>query len=333
MQKLFLIAVTLLILTFSTTLSAQEGYKDDTPTTPPASGEIGSDKMEETPEFPTVTKFIANQLYVKPGFDIVGVETSLGHETRPAFQVIIPNVEKDDVLKAWEKLMKDYGADVEETEAVIVAENARVKGISSKPMNIYAKAQQKIEGSGLVAIFETGKDEYVGDDLKMNEGVELLMSAFATNFAKEDAEDRLKSVEKSLKDLENLLDKLKRQNENYRKDIIRSKGDIAESESTIDMAKQKQELTETVIEAHEESEAYLDDEMAAKQLKKQNKELKKIERTKKRSSKNIDKEKQDIIENEQNIEENERQQKMIQEAIMNQRQEVKNAQKYLKLFE
>ncbi len=333
MQKLFLIAATLLILTLSTTLSAQEGYEDDSSTTPPESEEIGSNETDETPEFPSITKFIATQLYAKPDFEVVGVETSLGHEVRPAFQVVIPNVETDDALKAWEKLMKSYGADVEETEAIIVAENARIKDISSKPLNIYAKAQQKIEGSGIVAIFETDKDEYVGDDLKMNGGIELLMSNFATTFAKEDAEERLKSVEKSLKGLESLLDKLKRQNENYRKDIIRSKGGIAESKSAIDMAKQKQELTETVIEAHEESEAYLDDEMAAKELKKQNKELKKIEKTKKRSSKNIDKEQQDILENEQNIEENERQQKMIQEAIMNQRQEVKNAQKYLKLFE
>ena len=64
-----------------------------------------------------------------------------------------------------------------------------------------------------------------------------------------------------------------------------------------------------------------------------NRELKKLDRTKERSYKNIDKDKQAIIEAEENIEENEKQQKMVQEAIVNQHQEVRNAQQYLKLFE
>lgn len=330
MNRLSLIITVLFLFATTTnhTIFAQEGYTDDSPTA------VSTDKnITDGTEFPSITDYASQQTYVKPTYNVVGVETSLGHETRPAFMVVIPNTEPDDAAKAWEKYMKKHGADVEETEAMIVAEGARISDVHDKSINVYAKVQQKVEGTGVVAIFETGKEEFLGDDKRVDEGVEMLMANFALNFAKEDAEDRLKNVEKALKDLENMLDKLKRQNEGYHKDIVKAKGDIAEAKGTIQMTKQQEELTESIIEAHEETEAYKEDELAAKELKKKNKELKKLDRTKERSYKNIDKEKQAIIEAEENIEENERQQKMVQEAILNQHQEVRNAQQYLKLFE
>jgi len=330
-MRRFSLTITVLFLLFSFNIAfAQEGYTEDSPEVPNEKVKIRSG--DESP-FPSINEFAAEQTYVKPTFEVTGVETSLGHETRPAFHVIIPNTETDDVAKAWEKFMKGYGAKIDEKEAVMEANGAKIKGISAKSMNVYAKFQQKVEGSALVAMFETGKDEFIGDDRQLNTGVELLMSNFATSFAKEDAQVRLKNVEKALKDLENLMDKLKRQNENYRKNIVKSKGGIAEAKGTIDMAKQQKELTQSSIEAQEESEAYLEDDIAAKELKKKAKELKKLDRTKDRSIKNIDKKEQAIIENEENIAENEKQQKMVTEAIINQRQEVQNAQRYLKLFE
>lgn len=328
-MRRFPLIITILFL-FSSTLSllAQESYTDDAPRA------VSTDKyIQKGLKFPSVNEFSEQQTYLKPTYDVVGVETSLGHETRPAFQVVVPNTEPDDVAKAWEKYMKKQGADVDETEAVIVAKGARISDVHDKSINVYAKVQQKVEGTGLIAMFETGKEEFLGDDAKMHEGVELMMANFAINFAREDAEERLKTVEKSLKNLENMLDKLKRQNEGYHKDIVKAKGDIAEAKGTIEMTKQQKELTENVIEAHEETEAYLEDELAAKELKKKNKELKKLDKTKERSYKNIDKEEQAIIEAQENIEENEKQQKMIQEAILNQHQEVRNAQQYLKVFE
>ncbi|MGB1240905.1 MAG: hypothetical protein ACPG49_00180 [Chitinophagales bacterium] len=330
MRRFFLtITVSFLLFNFNTVF-AQEGYTDDSPEVP--NKKVKASSSDESP-FPSINEFAAEQTYIKPTFEVTGVETSLGHETRPAFHVIIPNTETDDVAKAWEKMMKGYGAKTDEKEAIIEANGAKIKGISSKPINVYAKFQQKVEGSGLVAIFETGKEEFMGDDRQIAEGVEMLLSNFATSFAKEDAQVRLKNVEKELKDLENLLDKLKRQNEGYHKNIVKSKGGIAQAKGTIDMTKQQKELTQSSIEAQEESEAYLEDDVAAKELKKKTKELKKLEKTKERSIKNIDKKEQAIIENEENIEENEKQQKMITEAIINQRQEVQNAQKYLNLFE
>ncbi|MEZ4886724.1 MAG: hypothetical protein R3E32_18495 [Chitinophagales bacterium] len=328
----FLITLLFLVISSSPVIFAQEGYPEGSPEA------VSTDKdkvigTDEYPKFPSINEFTAQQTYIKPTFEVIGVETSLGHDTRPAFQVIVPNQEPDDVAKEWEKFMKKYGADVDETEATIDAKGARISDIASKSMNVYTKIQQKVEGTGVVAIFETDKEEYIGDDLQMNKGIEMLMSNFAMNFAKEDAQERLKNVEKSLKDLENLMDKLQRQNEGYHKDIVKAKGDIAEAKGTIDMTKQQKELTENIIDAHQESEAYLEDDVAAKELKKQNKELKKLEKTKEKSYKNIDKEEQTIIEAKENIEENERQQKMVQEAIINQRQEVRNAQQYLKVFE
>jgi len=328
MNKFPLIIIVLFLLQTSNNLFAQEGYTDDSPQV------ISTDKtFTKGIKNPSITEFAAQQKYVKPTYEVIGVETSLGHETRPAFMVVLPNVEPNDAAKAWGKYMKKQGGDIEETEAIIVANGAKITNIHNKSINVYAKVQQKVEGTGLVAMFETGKEEFLGDDTKNREGVELLMSNFAVNFAREDAEERLKTVEKSLKSLENLLDKLKRQNEGYHKDIVKAKGGIAEAKGTIEMTKQQKELTESVIDAHEETETYLEDDLAAKELKKKNKELKKLDRTKDRSYKNIDKQEQAIIEAEENIEENERQQKMVQEAILNQHQEVRNAQQYMKVFE
>ena len=267
-----IITVLFLFATTHHTIFAQEGYTDDSPTA------VSTDKnITDGTEFPSITDYASQRTYVKPTYEVVGVETSLGHKTRPAFMVVIPNTEPDDAAKAWEKYMKKHGADVEETEAVIVAEGARISDVHNKSINVYAKVQQKVEGAGVVAIFETGKEEFLGDDKRVDEGVEMLMANFALNFAKEDAEERLKNVEKALKNLENLLDKLKRQNEGYHKDIVKAKGDIAEAKGTIQMTKQQEELTESIIEAHEETEAYKEDELAAKELKKKNKELKKLE--------------------------------------------------------
>ncbi|MGB1242715.1 MAG: hypothetical protein ACPG49_09345 [Chitinophagales bacterium] len=328
MRRLALIITVLFLFNSSLSILAQEGYTDDSPRA------VSTDKnIQKGLKLPSVNEFSAQQTYLKPTYDIVGVETSLGHETRPAFQIVVPNTEPDDVAKAWEKYMKKQGADVDETEAIIVAKGAKISSVHDKSINVYAKVQQKVEGTGLIAMFETGKEEFLGDDVKAHDGVEMLMANFAINFAREDAEERLKTVEKSLKGLENLLDKLKRQNEGYHKDIVKAKGGIAEAKGTIEMTKQQKELTENVIEAHEETETYLEDDLAAKELKKKNKELKKLDKTKKRSYKNIDKEEQEIIEAQENIEENERQQKMVQEAILNQHQEVRNAQQYLKVFE
>ena len=331
MQKFSLIISVFFFLFSSLAVFAQENYSDDSPTTP--NEEVSAEPTEEQPTFPSIAEFAAQQTYIKPTFEVIGLETSLGHDIRPAFQVIIPNVETSDASKAWMKMMKSYGADVEEKEAIIVAEGARIKRVQDRAVNVYAKFQQKVEGSGVVAIFETGKDEFAGEDIEMNEGVETLLSDFATDFAKEDAEQRLKTVEKELKNLENLLDKLKRQNEGYHKSITKSEGGIAKSEGTIDQSKQQQEITESSIEMQEESETYLENEEAAKALKKQERELKKLERTKERNRKNIDRQEQNIVKNKENIVENGLQQVMVQEAIVNQRQEVRNAKKYLKLFE
>ena len=171
-MRRFFLTITVLFLMFNfNNAFAQEGYTDDSPEVP--NKKIKTPSSDESP-FPSINEFAAEQTYVKPTFEVVGVETSLGHDTRPAFQVIIPNTETDDVAKAWEKLMKGYGAKTDEKEAVIEANGAKIKGISSKSINVYAKVQQKVEGSGLTAIFETGKEEFIGDDRQLSTGVEVL---------------------------------------------------------------------------------------------------------------------------------------------------------------
>ncbi|MCC6724162.1 MAG: hypothetical protein IT258_06590 [Saprospiraceae bacterium] len=139
------------------------------------------------------------------------------------------------VERTWKDFMKDYdgktkgakgGDENVTTEASIVG----IGGVSS--MSIYSRATKNMDGYvELLTWFNLG-EEYLdsGRKSQYDEAVKMLMK-FAYKVKLEATKIELEDAEKKLKSFENEMDKLKRQNSNYHKDI-------AEAEKRIETAKE-----------------------------------------------------------------------------------------------
>jgi hypothetical protein len=139
------------------------------------------------------------------------------------------------VERTWKDFMKDYdgktkgskgGKENVTTEASIVG----IGGVSS--LSIYSRTSKNMDGYvELLTWFNLG-DEYLDSSRKSQyqEAEEMLMK-FAHQVKMEGTKIEMEDAEKKLKSFENEMDKLKRQNSNYHKDI-------AEAEKRIETAKE-----------------------------------------------------------------------------------------------
>ena len=171
-----------------------------------------------------------------------------------SFLFELPDVEKDEVTKSWEKYMKAFKGKTKYNRKakVYITENAKIAQLSDAPIMVY----QSILGGGkkstgnisLIVWFDTGDGNYIASETDSLKGAYALqmLNEYAVSVSKQHAESKVKKEEKRLADLEKDLKKLKKNNKDYHKAIDKAKDTIAKNEKNIEVndLDQKNKLVE-----------------------------------------------------------------------------------------
>jgi DNA repair exonuclease SbcCD ATPase subunit len=228
---------------------------------------------------------------------------------QPAYIVKVPESDYDQVLKEWEKIIRqDTKSKVEEYEHEIVIKGTHISSIYHKPINIYSAVINKDSAVKIVAVYEIDSVFFSFSeerpDLnaeKTHHHIEKFMREFAVDQYKYAVSVALSDAEKLLKTKNKELNDLSKQNENYQKEVKESEQNIKSSEDLISSYEKDSERKLSEINSKKDAIAGLsDDAELSSQAKDQ---LKALEKEKKNIGNKLEKEQKNIVKNESNIEE------------------------------
>lgn len=155
---------------------------------------------------------------------IVVTEDSLqfGKAHMPALTVTIPEVNYETTLKSWTKELQSG------TKSKLVIENnnltifgAKIKDISSTPVNVYSRLVNLDSVLRLTVSFELKKDEYVertNSEADLNKA-KIYLKEFAKNEYLDIAKDQADAEDKKLRDLQKELSSLEKDKNKLQKSI------------------------------------------------------------------------------------------------------------------
>jgi hypothetical protein len=146
---------------------------------------------------------------------------SIGNSTIPGFSVVIPEVEYNETLRNWTKLLESgtRSKAVVEGETISIF-GAKVKDVSANPVNIYSRIWDADTAVSLDVAIELSKDVYTGNAERGE------VRDYLFGFAKEQyvnlATRQLRQEEKILSDLKKGLGSLERDKSKMEKRITRN---------------------------------------------------------------------------------------------------------------
>jgi len=219
------------------------------------------------------SKFTVVFLLLVPLFGIKGqkpitvLEDSIkiGNSNLPAVSVTIPEADYEKILKIWIKELQSG------TKSKVVTENgemsifgAKIKDISSNPINVYSRLNKIDSMLQLIVSFELKKDMYIdrsGGEAEFAKAATYLKDFSKTqyiNVAKDEAdaeEKKLRSLEKELSSLENEKSKLQRSIESNKSTILNEKENITVQKNELDIVTTSLEEQSKQLSAMEEGPA------------------------------------------------------------------------------
>ena len=175
---------------------------------------------------------------------------SLG--TNNGFSVKLPGTDKKDVIKAWEKYLKEYKGKTKTDKKTdeIVSNNANIKKINGdNTVDIYAKVTEDGKESNTLSVwFNLGgaflSSQAHGDKAKE---AQAMLSAFALSVSRTMIEEQLKEEQKKMKKEEGTLKDLEKDKKGLEKDIEDWKKKIAKAEGEIKTNEEKQKTQTAAI--------------------------------------------------------------------------------------
>jgi chromosome segregation ATPase len=264
---------------------------------------------------------------IKAQMPVSVTEDSLkfGKTTLPGISITIPEVNYENTLKAWIKNLESG------SKSKVVTENnemsifgAKIKEISSNPVNVYSKMIKLDSTLKLTASFELKKDQYVDRTGTAAEfpKAEDYLKQFAKNQYIDVVKTQVDSEDKKLRDIEKELSSLEKEKNRMQKSISSNNTTIANEKENITV--QNNELT-TVTAAIVEHNRQLDTmstgpakEEKIKYLKDLDKRKKKAQNSIESSENKINKTKNDTDKTNAEIPKNEKMQEQVNERIQNQ---------------
>ena len=264
---------------------------------------------------------------IKAQMPVSVTEDSLkfGKTTLPGISITIPEVNYENTLKAWIKNLESG------SKSKVVTENnemsifgAKIKEISSNPVNVYSKMIKLDSTLKLTASFELKKDQYVDRTGTAAEfpKAEDYLKQFAKNQYIDVVKTQVDSEDKKLRDIEKELSSLEKEKNRMQKSISSNNTTIANEKENITV--QNNELT-TVTAAIVEHNRQLDTmstgpakEEKIKYLKDLDKRKKKAQSSIESSENKINKTKNDTDKTNAEIPKNEKMQEQVNERIQNQ---------------
>jgi len=179
------------------------------------------------------TLIISGILKAQEALPLIVTEDSLttANTIVPGISVIIPEVEADNTIENWIKVLETG------TRSKVVNEDgemsifgANIKNISENPVNVYSTFSETEDGVFLNAAFELKKDVFIESVTGASELSKA--KSFMLEFGKEQyikvAEEQLKTEENKLRDLEKEVRSLERDQSGMERTIVRSNRTIAD---------------------------------------------------------------------------------------------------------
>jgi len=173
-----------------------------------------------------------------------------------AITVTLPDTEVKVVEKEWESFIKKHKAKLRKIKksSEIFADDAKLEGISSNTVDVYALVSERGDDTELSVWFdlggaylnsETHPDQYVKAQGMLNDFLGRVSKTYIANLLNEE-QKKLKGMEGDLKDIEKSA-------ENSKKDIEKFKEKIAEAEANIEKCKVDKDGALKAIETQKEA--------------------------------------------------------------------------------
>ncbi len=248
---------------------------------------------------------------------------TIGTSSLPAIAVTIPESDYDKVLKIWIKeLQTGTKSKVVNEKGEMSIFGARIKDISSNPLNVYSRLNKLESMLELVVSFELKKDVYIERSTGEAE------YAKAVNFLKEFSKTQYISVarneadaeQKKLRDLEKELSSLENEKSKLQKTIQSAKSTILSEQENITVQKNELSMVAGALEIQNRELEAMEEDNPAKKEKAQ--AVKDLERRQKRATNSIESSENkikransDIEKAEAEIPRNEKMQEKVREQI------------------
>jgi len=246
----------------------------------------------------------------------------IGKSVLPSISVTIPEADYDKTLKAWIRELQSG------TRSKVVTENsemsifgAKIKSISSNPINVYSKLDRQESQLLLSASFETKKDEYATGSAGVPEYTKALdfMKEFSKTQYIEFAKEQADAEEKKLKDLEKELSSLENEKSRMEKSIESGRSTIQSENENITLMNSELATVNTSLQGQDTLLSTMEAGTARTELEKQVKELDKRKKKSlssiESSEKKIQRANDDIDKATKAIPENEKMQLKVREQI------------------
>ena len=164
------------------------------------------------------------------------INDAMSQGVQRGLKVLIPETNKKQVTKSWEKLMKDYDAKTEKVkkEDDYRSLNASIPSISDRPLTAYAVFQETPEGVYMNVFFDIG-GSYLNSETNAEklDAAKKILTSFAKNTTIAAIEDQIKDENKKLEKLEREQKTLEKNKIGYEKDIKQAKETIQKRQKDI----------------------------------------------------------------------------------------------------
>ncbi len=221
--------------------------------------------------------------------------SSLGIQT--AFEVLIPQATTNDAIDLWKKTIIPGGLfkkepKMEKVKDEWIVNNVLISDITNLPLNVFTQVTS-FPGNIYVRIFLQSEGGFLGSSGSSPETTDAavrFIRNYAVDLYRKTVEKELKVEQKNLKELENDLSKLTKQNKSYNRKISEAQKD--ERELKVE-AVQNEELLknqENVIELdNPEGKGKTYQEQLEKQAKDTEKDLNKAQKSQKKFNRKVNK--------------------------------------------
>lgn len=179
--------------------------------------------------------------------------------TYNSFLFELPDVDQDEASNDWEKFMKNYKGKTKYNRKtkLYVTEEAKMSGLSRSPVTVYARIledKNPNKRTSVIVWFDAGGDSYVNSEMDSGKGkyAKELLTEYGLLVSKHHAQSIVEAEERRLKDLEKDMDRLKRDNTDYHKEIDKSKENIAKNEKNVEVNELDQQNKATEIKVQKE---------------------------------------------------------------------------------
>lgn len=240
--------------------------------------------------------------------EVIQKSVKMSQGEQPAYIVMVPESNYDQVLKEWTKIIRqNTKSKVEETEHEIIIKGTQISEISENSMNIYSAVIKADSSVKIVAVYEIDSTFFSFTDEqpdlqteKTHHHIKHFMREFAVKQYKYSVGVELSEAEKLLKTKNKELKELGKQNEVYQKEMKESEQNIKNSEDLISSYEQDNERKLSEINSKKESIASLsgNEDLSGKAKD----QLKALEKEKRNIEDKLEKEQNNIVKYQSNIE-------------------------------